>query len=92
MTQSTILASGSTRATSTDVVVAAGASVTVGMFVSSGVVTPGMRAIVWIDTPGADNKETELTSIKKETQVNGPCTARVERVDAPADFGIFLEA
>ena len=68
MAQSTILATGLTRATSTDIVVAAGAVVTVGLFVAAGLsVQPGSRAILWIDTPGGDNKETELDHIKKQT-------------------------
>jgi hypothetical protein len=90
-TQSTILASGTTRATSSDVSLAQGASATVGIFVASGSVVPGMKAIVWIDTPGADNKEVELDHTKKQTVVNGPCTARVERVNPEAGFGVYQE-
>jgi hypothetical protein len=92
MAQSTVLAAGNTRATSSDITVAAGSTVTVGLFVASGTVQPGCRAVVWIDTPGSDNRETELDSIKKETQLVGPCTARVERVASPVDFGVFLES
>ena len=89
MAQATVLASGDTRATSTDITVASGASVTVGLFVSSGTVRPGSRAVVYIDTPGADNKETELDHIKKQTVISGPGTFRVIRVEGT--FGVYTE-
>ena len=89
MAQATVLASGDTRATSTDIPVASGSTVTVGMFVSSGVVGPGMRAIVYIDTPGADNKEVELDHRNKQTVLAGPGTFRVTRVEGT--FGVYTE-
>lgn len=89
MAQATILASGDTRATSTDITVASGSSVTVGIFAASGTVQPGSRAVIWIDTPGADNKETELDHIKKQTVISGPGTFRVTRVEGA--FGVYTE-
>jgi len=89
MAQTTVLASGATRATSSDIAVASGSTVTVGMFVSSGVVVPGMRAVVYVDTPGADNKEVELDHRNKQTVLAGPGTYRVMRVEG--EFGIYTE-
>lgn len=89
MAQATILASGDTRATSTDITVASGSSVTVGLFVASGAVQPGSRAVIYIDTPGADNKEAELDHVKKQTVITGPGTFRVTRVEGT--FGVYTE-
>lgn len=91
MTQSTILPSGTDDSTSSDLVVAAGAVATVGIFVSSGAVVPGMRAVVFVDTPGADNRLTDLDHVTKQTQVNGPATYRVKRVAAASAFGVWSE-
>lgn len=91
MAQSTILAAGVDGSTSSDVVLAAGAVATIGLFVSSGTLQPGTRALVYVDTPGADNIEAELDHIRKETQVVGPATYRVQRLSAPAAFGVFSE-
>jgi len=89
MAQATVLASGDTRATSSDITVASGSTVTVGLFVSSGTVQPGSRAVVFIDTPGTDNKETELDHIKKQVVLAGPGTFRVVREEG--SFGVYTE-
>lgn len=89
MAQATVLASGDTRATSSDITVASGSTVTVGLFVSSGTVQPGSRAVVFIDTPGTDNKETELDHIKKQVVLAGPGTFRVTRMEGT--FGVYTE-
>ena len=88
MAQATVLAEGSTRATSTDIACTAAAPVTVGIFSATGI-KPGMRAIVWIDTPGLDNKEIELDHIKKHHVIQANATARIERVEGT--FGVFTE-
>lgn len=89
MAQTTILASGDTRASSASTPVAAGAVVTVGLFAAGGV-KPGMRAVVYVDTPGADNREAELDHAKKQTQINGPCSYIVERVEG--ECGVYQDA
>lgn len=91
MTQATILAAGVDNSTSTDVVVAAGAVATIGIFAATGSVVPGMRAVVFVDTPGADNRLIDLDHITKETQVAGPATYRATRVNASSAFGIWSE-
>lgn len=88
MAQATVLAEGSTRA-SCDVACTAAAPITIGIFNTTTGIKPGMRAVVWIDTPGIDNKEIELDHIKKQHVVSGNCTARVERVEGT--FGVFTE-
>ena len=89
MAQATVLATGDTRATSSDITVASGSSVTVGLFVSSGTVQPGSRAVVFIDTPGTDNKEVELDHRIKQTVISGPGTFRVIREEG--SFGVYTE-
>lgn len=93
MTQSTILASGNTDATSTDVVLAAGESCTLGLFSA----TPGAQVTqlvkVVMATPGADNFVARLSSENMQVQVSGPGTFRVVRkAQAGAtSFGVFKE-
>jgi len=91
MTQSTILAAGTDNSTSTDVAVAAGAVATIGIFAASGSVTQGMKAVVYVDTPGTDNRLIDLDSVTRQVQVNGPATYRVVRVNAPSAFGVWSE-
>lgn len=98
MTQSTILAAGITQATSTDIVVAAGVVVIVGMFCSdadkptSYVERTATKFEILQDTPGADNLVSPLNHAKPSTILTGPGTFRVKRyayVGKP--FGVFLE-
>lgn len=93
MPQSTILASGTTEATSTDVVVAAGSSVTVGIFGAAGAhLPPGLPFAVLQDTPDADNLVAHLDGSTRTTVLSGPGTFRVKRPPLTGDaFGAFLE-
>ena len=90
MTQTTVLAEGDTRATSSDIAIAAGSAVTVGLFVSSGVLPAEANAVVYIDTPGLDSRVVDLDRIEKQTVIDGPGTFRVERVSG--SFGIYTES
>lgn len=99
MTQSTILAAGITNATSTDIVITAGASVVVGMFcadVDKPVVYEDIIATkfeIMQDTPGADNLIFTLNYAKPSTVLSGPGTYRVKRIAyVGKPFGVFLEA
>jgi hypothetical protein len=94
MAQSTILAAGVTAATSTDVVVAAGASVLIGVFSGAGLSLPfGLTFSVLVDTPDADNVVDQLSNTRKQIQIFGPGTFRVSRPAYTGDaFGVFLEA
>lgn len=94
MAQSTILAAGNTDATSTDVVVAAGASVWVGIFsASADALLAGNNFLVQQDTPGADNTLALLNTNARSMRLFGPGTFRVTRTAYTGTaFGVFLEA
>lgn len=93
MPQSTVLAAGVTAATSSDIVVAAGATVTVGIFSSEADLAPawlvfGIEQI----TPGASNSIGTLDGTKRQVVLAGPGTFRVRRPAYPATaFGVFIE-
>lgn len=93
MAQSTILAAAITAATSTDVVVAAGAQVTIGIFSAAAEDLPlGVIFEVMQDTPGADNVAARLHQGNRAEVLSGPGTFRVKRYAyvGPA-FGVFIE-
>lgn len=94
MAQSTILASGTTEATSTDITVASGATVTVGIFGAAGAhLPPGLPFAVLQDTPSADNLVVNLDGSNRSTVLTGPGTFRVKRPPLTGGdaFGVFLE-
>lgn len=94
MAQSTILAAGTTAATSTDVVVAVGDVATVGLFSASADRVP-IDCIfnVMQKTPGADNLVTTLDNTLRSVVLVGPGTFRVTRpAYTGTAFGVFLEA
>lgn len=94
MAQSTILALGYLAAASSDVVVAAGASVNIGAFTTAGVLPSGLQFSVMSDTPGADVLVGLITSVDSVVSVNGPGTFRILRplIDATVPVGVFLES
>lgn len=94
MTQSTILAAGVTAATSTDVTVAAGAVVVVGLFAATAdTLAPPVAFSVFQDTPGADNVIALLNNNIRTLSLTGPGTFRVGRpAYTGVAFGVFLEA
>jgi hypothetical protein len=80
MAQATVLAAGNGAASSSSIVVAAGAKVTVGLFVASGDIPPNAQFSMVHKTPGAD-----LTLNPTQTTV---LSAKVPRVvlDAPGTY------
>lgn len=94
MAQTIILTAGNTALPSADIVVAAGATVTVGIFSAAGGSLPADVAFrVMQDTPGADNQETKLNNSKRTTVLAGPGTFRVKRpAYTGTAFGVFTEA
>lgn len=96
MAQVTVLALGTTQATSSDIVVPAGASYAVGLFANTAQILPGgVDLDIVIDSPGADTVIGTLTSISDglpAVSVTGPGTFRVVR---PAydgtPVGVFVE-
>ncbi|SDO72673.1 hypothetical protein SAMN04487957_110138 [Halomonas shengliensis] len=93
MAQATVLAAGTTAATSTDIVVAAGESVTVGIFSAAAAPVPaGAGFTVAQDTPGADNIVARLGQQQRATVLAGPGTYRVSRQAYTGEaFGVFTE-
>lgn len=93
MAQTTILAAGTTAATSTDVVVAAGATVTIGIFTAAASGIPGNEGVkVYIDTPGNDQLEVRLSGSKPTRVISGPGTFRAKRGVTTTSIGVFTES
>ena len=95
MAQNTILAAGTSAETSTPVPVAAGAVVSLGIFVASGELPRGAWFDVLMDTPGADLDVSTLTYENPVTTVSGPGTFRVARRTVGREgtaVGVFSEA
>ena len=90
MAQATILAAGQTAATSSDLVLAAGASATVGIF-ATGRIPSGVELSVFLDTPGDDQFIARLTEQDSATSIMGPGTYRVKRPDVSA-YGLGVGA
>lgn len=93
MAQTTILAAGSTAATSSDVTVAAGAAVSVGIFSAAGIPS-GIALPLYMDTPSLDVQVGLLTSATPAIVLSGPGVFRVRR-EALADsvsVGVFADA
>lgn len=89
MPQSTILASGTSAATSSDVVVAAGTSVALGLF-SASALPANAGASVVLATPGADMPVGSLSALSPTLVITGPGTFRVVRpLFAAQAFGVF---
>ena len=88
-----ILAPGNTAATSTNVVLAAGKTATLGVYsVANGQLVGTMRFLVLMATPGADNVVAELTNHNRAITVAGPGTFRVKRLASNGTaFGVFSE-
>lgn len=92
MGQSTILASGTTGATSSDVSVAAGSIACVGVFMATGsAFSEGPLATVVMDTPGGDVAVKTLTEAEPVTVLSGPGTFRVVRAPCSVAIGVFSE-
>lgn len=91
MAQATILAAATAAGTSTDIVIASGSSVTVGLFVASGGVPPQDYATVMQDTPGGDNVVTNLSGARPSTVLAGPGTFRVLKPVTSVAVGVFTE-
>lgn len=94
MAQTTVLAAGTNDATSIDIAVAPGASVTVGIFSAdpAAVLPIDAQFEILQDTPGADNAIGTLKQDRKTLALTGPGTFRVRRrAYAGGSFGVFLE-
>ena len=88
----TILAAGTTAATSSDVTLADGASANLVAYGASGVAVPaGLRLQVMADTAGLDTCVGVLDPAdpdKAGLKVSGPGTFRVVRPPCPVNIGV----
>lgn len=93
MPQSTILAPGTTAATSSDIVLAEGKSAIVGVFAATDAGFSGsVQFHITQKTPGADNSVASLSNHSRATVLVGPGTFRVKRpAYTGSAFGVFLE-
>jgi hypothetical protein len=93
MAQNTVLAAAQTAATSTDIVLAAGESVTVGIFAATEIPNE-LRLSLRQDTPSGDNFVKHLTGREPSCVISGPGTFRVYRpllTSFALDVGVFTE-
>jgi opacity protein-like surface antigen len=93
MPLSSVLAVGTTSAVSTDIVIPAGSTVTVGIYFSASTGQgAGSAAHVNQATPGADNFLLALDALNRSTVLIGPGTFRVTRqATAGPALGVFTE-
>lgn len=95
MAQSTVLAANTTAATSSDITVAAGSTVTVGLFssaVAASNLPIGAKFNIRMDTPGDDVVVGTLDNVNRTRLLVGPGTYRVSRVAySGAAYGVFVE-
>ena len=92
MAQSTILAAAQTAGTSTEIVVADGETVIVGIFASSDIPN-GVALSLHIATPGRNGFVQKLTNDFHHAQIPGPASYYVNRPDISAhgvNVGVFL--
>jgi len=92
MAQSTVLAAGTTETTSSDITVAAGSTVVVGLF-SASKIPEDIFFSLMMDTPSADIKIGDLSDEKPVLMISGPGTYRVKRpaLTGGISVGVFLE-
>lgn len=89
-----ILAPAATTANSSDVVVAAGAVVTIGLYVASGDIPQMASLDVLQKTPGGDVPIWRLDRAGPSQVISGPGTYYVKRVPSAAwaqDVGVYSE-
>lgn len=90
MGQTTILAAGSTAATSSDVTLLSGQEMTVGIF-AAGKLPPNAKLVVSMATPAGDTAVADLTRVRPAVVLSGPGTYRVRRPAITGSVGVFLE-
>ena len=94
MAQTTILAAGTTAATSTDVVVAAGASVTIGVFTSAAGGLPGNHHVSVLQVaPSGTTLAFSLSGNTPQAVIAGPGTFRAQRHPGlTTPIGVYTDA
>ena len=90
MAQNTVLAAGTTAATSSNIVVDPGNSVTVGLFAATSI-PHTLELKIYQDTPSGDNCVARLSGYCRTTVLSGPGTFRVRRAAGSFSVGVFTE-
>lgn len=90
MAQTTILAANTTAATSSDVAVTAGSTISIGVF-SAAMLPGGVCASLLMDTPSGDVVVHQFTRARPAVAVTGPGTYRVVRPAGSVSLGAFSE-
>jgi hypothetical protein len=90
--QTSILAVGNTEATSATFNILSAATVTVGMYVSTGNFGAGAESVILQQTPGADIIIGKLSTLQPALSLASPGTYKVTRRQTGNTFGIFTEA
>ena len=92
MTQSTILAAGTTAATSTDITLSTGAEANVALFTATtGQIPDAAKLELRIDTAGADTTFAILGDELPAVHIRGPGVFRVYRPAQAVAIGVSLE-
>lgn len=91
MTISTLIASGTTEATSADILVQSGQTVTVGLFTTSGSLNERSFAQIFIKTPSLNTQIGTLNFTTPVLQVQGPGLIVVRRLATSNAIGVFLD-
>lgn len=93
MAASSVLAPGTAPGNSTDVVVAGGATVSIGLYKASGELKSGLSFHIAIKTPGAPLRFATLDNANPLRVISGPGTFVVSRVESAGDsVGVFTDA
>lgn len=79
-TETSVLAPGTTAATSTVITVGAGATAIIGIYATTGNSLPtDVEFVIKVDTPGIDTPDSTLTNQRKFAVVPGPADYYVDR-------------
>lgn len=93
MAQNTVLASAQTAATSSDITVASGTTITFGLFAAAAIPLP-VQCVIRQDSPGKDMVAGKLNAVNPTATLTGPGTFRVYRPNITAygvNVGVFTE-
>lgn len=93
MALSTVLAAGITTASSTEIVVGVGESITVGIFSAGVAGLPATASFVLVKTtPGVVNEVFRFGNVNRQKAITSPGTYRVDRTAyAGTAFGVFTD-
>lgn len=89
----TVLAAGNTSASSTDIVVAVGEVITVGIFsATDGGLPADAEFVLKKATPGADNEVFRFGNVNRQKAITSPGTYQVDRTAYTGlAFGVFTD-